>query len=111
MKIEPYPDFFKMLPQVDLPIDGVKGWLAQGDTFQIVFFEIQPKVTIPPHSHKAQWGILIEGALRLTIGDKVHELKPGDSYYIPEGVVHSGTAHTFTRAMDFFAEPHRYKTK
>jgi quercetin dioxygenase-like cupin family protein len=111
MKIEPYPDMIKSLPQVDLQIDGVKAWLVQCNTFQIVFFEIQPKVTIPPHSHKAQWGILIEGALRLTIGDKVHELKPGDSYYIPEGVVHSGTAHTFTRAMDFFAEPHRYKTK
>jgi quercetin dioxygenase-like cupin family protein len=111
MKIEPYPDFFKSLPQVDLPIDGVKGWLAQGDTFQIVFFEIQPNVTIPPHSHKAQWGILIEGALTLTIGEEVYELKQGDSYYIPEGVIHSGTAHTFTRAMDFFAEPHRYKPK
>lgn len=111
MKIEPYPDIIKSLPQVDLQIDGVKAWLAQGDTFQIVFFEIQPNVTIPPHSHKAQWGILIEGALSLTIGDKVHELTPGDSYYIPEGVVHAGTAHTFTRAMDFFTEPHRYKTK
>jgi len=96
---------------VDLQIDGVEAWLVQGDTFQIVFFEIQPNVIIPPHSHKAQWGFLIEGALSLTIGEEVHELKVGDSYYIPEGVVHSGTAHAFTRAMDFFAEPHRYQQK
>ena len=106
-----YPEIIKALPKVEINIDGVEAWLAQGDTFQIVFFEIQPGVTIPPHTHKAQFGMLIEGEMTLTIGDQTRQLKPGDSYYIPENVSHHGTFHTFSRAMDYFDEPKRYAPK
>jgi len=106
-----YPDIIKALPKVDINIEGVKAWLAQGDTFQIAFFEIQPGVIIPPHSHKAQYGIVVEGEMTLTIGDHRHKLKPGDSYFIPENVSHHATFHTLVRALDFFDEPDRYKTK
>ncbi|MFW9935532.1 MAG: cupin domain-containing protein [Candidatus Thorarchaeota archaeon] len=106
-----YPDIIKALPKVDITIEGIEAWLAQGDTFQIVFFEIQPGVIIPPHSHKAQYGMVIEGEMTLTIGDQTKRLKSGDSYYIPEGVTHHGFFHTFVRAMDYFDEPHRYKPK
>ena len=104
-----YPEPIKALPKADINIDGIEAWLAQGDTFQIVFFEIQPGVTIPPHTHKAQYGLIIEGEMTLTIGDKTHHLKAGDSYFIPENVSHHGIFHTFVRAMDFFDEPKRYK--
>ncbi len=106
-----YPDIIKTLPKVDINIDGIEAWLAQGETFQIVFFEIQPGVTIPPHSHKAQYGMLIEGEMTLTISDQTKRLKSGDSYYIPEDVTHHGISHTFVRAMDYFDEPNRYKPK
>jgi mannose-6-phosphate isomerase-like protein (cupin superfamily) len=104
-----YPDTIKALPKVDINIDGIEAWLAQGDTFQIIFFEIQPGVNIPPHTHKAQYGIVIEGEMTLTIGDKSHNLKAGDSYFIPENISHHGAFHTFVRAMDFFDESKRYK--
>ncbi|MFX1318335.1 MAG: cupin domain-containing protein [Promethearchaeota archaeon] len=106
-----YPPIIKALPQVDIGIDGIKAWLAQGDTFQIVFFEIQAGVTIPLHSHKAQYGIVLEGEMTLTIGNQTHEFRVGDSYYIPENVSHHGVFHTFVRAMDFFDEPSRYRPK
>ncbi|MFX1566018.1 MAG: cupin domain-containing protein [Promethearchaeota archaeon] len=106
-----YPDIIKALPKVDINIEGIEAWLAQGDTFQIVFFEIQLGVTIPPHAHKAQYGILIEGEMTLTIGDQSKRLKAGDSYYIPEDVIHQAIFHTFVRAMDYFDEPNRYKQK
>lgn len=111
MSHETYPDTIKALPKVDINIDGIEAWLAQGDTFQIVFFEIQPGVTILPHVHKAQYGIVIEGEMTLTIGDKTHQLKAGDSYFIPENVSHNGTFHTFVRVMDFFDEPKRYNSQ
>ncbi len=111
MTHDTYPPIIKALPQVDINIEGVEAWLAQGDTFQIVFFEIQPGVTIPPHSHKAQYGMVIKGEMTLTIGNKTHHLESGDSYYIPENIIHHGTFHTLVRAMDFFNEPNRYQTK
>lgn len=111
MKHSSYPNIIKALPEVDISIDGINAWLAQGETFQIVFFEIPPGVKIPPHSHKAQFGFVIEGSMTLTIGDQTHQLKSGDSYFIPENITHYGIFHTFVRAVDFFAEPDRYKTK
>ena len=67
---------------IDVPIDGVKGWLAQGTDFQIVFFEIDAEISITPHKHADQFGIVFEGELTLNIGDKQMRLKQGDSYFI-----------------------------
>ena len=105
-----FPEIITSLPHAIIPIEGVQGWIAQGEDFQIVFFEIEPG-KVPPHSHSAQWGIVIEGEMSLTIGDETKIYKKGDSYYIPEGVVHHAEFHTPFRALDFFAEPERYKTK
>ena len=85
--------------------------MAQGESFQIAFFEIEPIGIVPPHSHKAQYGFVIEGEMQLTIGDETRLYKKGDSYYIPEGVIHSAEFKTFCRIMDFFAEPARYETE
>jgi mannose-6-phosphate isomerase-like protein (cupin superfamily) len=106
-----YPKIIKSLPKIDIHLSGVQGWLAQGKDFQIVFFEIEPTDILPPHKHKAQWGIVIEGEMSLTIGGETKRYKKGDSYYIPEGVEHQAEFHTHFKALDFFAEPARYKIK
>lgn len=108
---EPYPDMIKNLPDIDLPIEGVHGRLLQAGDYQITFFEIEPIGEIPPHSHEAQWGIVIEGEMDLTIGGQTQSYKQGDSYYIPAGVEHSANFKTYFRALDLFAEPNRYQAK
>jgi len=109
MKRAAYPDIIKKLPRVKHSMDGVEGWLAQGKDFQIVFFEIEPTARVPPHSHSAQFGVVMEGELALTIGDETGTYKKGDTYFIPEGVVHHAEPRSFVLAMDFFAEPDRYR--
>lgn len=111
MSDKSYPDCIKNLPKGKIPFQGVEAWIAQGVTFQIAFFEIEPIGIVPPHSHSAQYGFVIEGEMSLTIGDKTYLYRKGDSYYIPEGVVHSAEFKTFVRVMDFFAEPARYETE
>ena len=111
MPEETYPDIIKNLPEADVPLPGVQAWIAQGKDFQIVFFEIEPVGAIPPHSHSAQYGIVLEGEMTLTIDGKSRRCIKGDSYFIPEGVVHQAEFHTHFRALDFFAEPTRYSTK
>ncbi|UCG89711.1 MAG: cupin domain-containing protein [Candidatus Heimdallarchaeota archaeon] len=106
-----FPDIIKSLPLADISMEGVKGWIAQGKDFQIVFFEIEPTGILPPHSHSAQWGIVVEGEMSLTIAGETKKYTKGDSYYIPESTVHQAEFHTKFRALDFFAEPERYKTK
>jgi quercetin dioxygenase-like cupin family protein len=108
---ELFPDIIKALPKADISIEGVQAWIAQGKDFQIVFFEITAGVSLPPHSHSAQFGIVIEGEMTLTINGKAKQCRKGDSYYIPEGAIHQAEIHTFFQALDFFAEPARYKPK
>ena len=111
MPTENYPDCIQNLPKAKIPFQGVQAYIAQGSQFQVGFFEIEPIGVVPPHSHSAQYGFVIEGELLLTIGDDTKLYKKGDSYYIPEGVVHSAEVKTFCRVIDFFAEPARYETE
>ena len=104
-----YPEIIAGLPEADIPFDGVKGRLLQGEDHQVVFFEIDPIGEVAPHSHGAQWGVVFEGEMELTIGDQTRTYRKGDRYYIPAGVIHSAVFKTKTWVMDFFADRNRYR--
>jgi len=107
----PYPEMIRNLPEIDIKLEGIRGWLLQSKDKQIVFFDIQPVGEIPPHSHCDQWGLVVEGEMRLNIGGKSKVYRKGDRYFIPEGVVHSATFLTRVNAIDVFDDPKRYKIK
>ncbi len=106
-----YSEMLKKLPEADINFKGLKGWILQGKDHQIVFFDIVPIGEVSEHSHGEQWGIVIEGEMELTIGGKTKTYKKGDSYFIPDKVVHSATFKCRTRVMDFFNDKDRYKIK
>ena len=106
-----YPRFITDLPEIDVPMKGVKGWLSQASGHQVVFFEIQPIGEVPLHSHGEQWGIVVEGEMELTIGDRTQLYRPGDSYHIPAGVEHGAVFLSHFRAIDVFADSDRYGVK
>jgi len=107
----PYPDMIRGLPQIDVPFKGVRGWLIQSTDKQVVFFDINPVGEVPPHSHCAQWGLVVEGEMKLTIGGETNVYRKGDWYYINEGVVHSATFLTRVHVIDVFDDTQRYKIK
>jgi len=107
----PYPEMIRGLPEIDIPLEGVRGWLLQGDKTQVCFFDIEPIAQVPPHSHCAQWGMVIEGEMELTIGGKANLYRKGDWYYIPEGVTHGATFPMRVQVMDIFDDTSRYHTK
>ena len=111
MTEEIYPKMITGLPEVDVPFKGVKGWLLQGIDKQVVFFDIEPNASIPEHSHSEQWGVVIEGEVELMVNGFKKVYQKGDCYHIPAGAVHSATSRTRFKAVDFFAEPNRYKPK
>lgn len=104
-----YPQVISGLPEADIPFEGVRGWLSQGVDHQIVFFEIEAIGEVKAHKHGAQWGVVFEGEMELTIGGKSGTYRKGDNYFIPEGVLHSAVFKTKTFVMDFFADKDRYK--
>ena len=107
----PFPDIITKLPQADIPFPGVKGWISQNVDHQVVFLEIEAIGAVAEHSHCAQWGIVVEGEMDLTIGGVTNKYKKGDSYFIPDGVLHSALFKQKTYAIDYFADNKRYLPK
>jgi quercetin dioxygenase-like cupin family protein len=106
-----YPDMIRNLPEIDIPFKGVRGWILQSGDQQVVFFDIQAGVIVPPHTHCTQWGFVLDGELALTIDGKTNVYRKGDWYFIPEGVVHSANSSTRVNVIDVFDAPDRYKAK
>lgn len=107
-----FPKVITNLPEADVRFKGVRGWIAQGESHQIVFFEIEPLGDVSEHSHDSpQWGIVVEGKMVLTIDGKTHIYEKGDEYFIPTHANHSAKFLSKCRAIDFFGERMRYKPK
>ncbi len=107
-----YPKVIMDLPEADIPFKGVKAWIVQTESRQLIFFEMQPDAIVPEHSHGyPQWGMLIEGGMKLTVDGKARTIRKGDEYLIPAYAKHSVTFLAQTRVMDLFLEKTRYKAK
>jgi len=87
---ETFPKPIRDLPEADIPLEGVKAYLSQSDTHQIIFMEFEKDVDLPEHSHAAQIGIVLEGRIDLTIAGKTKTFTKGDQYFIKEDTPHSG---------------------
>ncbi|OGA35142.1 MAG: cupin [Betaproteobacteria bacterium RIFCSPLOWO2_12_FULL_62_13b] len=107
------PEIITRLPEAELPFPPttVKANVLQSEHGQLVFFQMLKDVELPAHSHKAQWGTVLEGLVEVTISGETRMHAPGSCYYIPAGVVHSARIPAGAKVMDFFEEPDRYRLK
>lgn len=111
MQAPDFPAFVRGLPEADLPADGLRGWLLQSDSGELLFMEAVKDVYVPLHSHCDQWGFVVDGSVELTIGDETRTYGRGDSYVIPAGTLHGGRIGAGFRAVDFFTDPNRYEPR
>ncbi len=102
------PAFYRLdaLEEVTLA-EGVTARFVPGGRMMFSFVRLAPGATVPSHHHPhEQLGHMIEGSLLMTIGDETREIRPGDVYAIPGGVVHSATGGPEGGlALDVFAPP------
>ena len=108
---ELFPEPILNLPEADIPINGLKAHLAQGESFQILFMKFEKDITLPEHAHESQWGVILEGKIDLTINGKNYTYKKGDRYFIPNGVKHAGKIYAGYADITFFNQNDRYKSK
>ena len=106
-----FPGPIKNLPQADIPIKGLKAYLSQADTHQILFMEFSKNVELPEHSHESQMGVVLEGKIDLVIDGIKYTYSKGERYFIPAGTKHSGKIYAGYADITFFNEPDRYKIK
>lgn len=103
-----FPEMILDLPEADIPLKGIKAYLSQGTTHQIVFMEFAEDVELPEHSHESQWAVVLEGRIDLTIDGILHTYQKGDRYFIPSNVVHSGKIYKGYSDITFFNQVDRY---
>jgi quercetin dioxygenase-like cupin family protein len=107
-----FPEVITGLPEADISFKGVKAWILQGEKHQLVFFEMDRSAQVPEHSHNyPQWGMVVDGEMKLTIDGKMRICKRGDDYLIPAKAKHYATFSRSSRVIDLFSERARYKPK
>lgn len=106
-----FPDFIEKLPQAEIPVSGVEGFLLKAERHQVAFLRSERDMTMPEHSHAAQWEIPLEGNAEVTIGGKARLFGPGQPLFVPAGVPHSGKVKGPYTAIIIFDSPDRYGVK
>lgn len=111
MNADIFPEPIRRLPQADIPFDGITAYLSQAEGHQIIFMHFSQDVELPEHTHSAQWGLVLEGQITMTIGGKTRTYGRGERYFIPASVPHSGHIHAGYADMTYFDQPDRYAAK
>lgn len=109
MSSSEFPDFVQNLPEADLPFVGLRGWLLQSGSGQVLFNESDVEISVPEHLHGDQWGVVVDGEIELTVGDQTRTYSRGDTYFIPAGTLHRAQIYPGFRAVDYFADLDRHK--
>ena len=86
---------------------GAMSGLVSGEHIMLSFLEMAEGAKVPEHAHpEEQAGIMLQGRLRLKIGDEEKVMAKGDAYIIPPNVTHSGMVEEGPmRIMDVFGPP------
>ena len=65
--------------------------VATGEHMQLVWARYEPGTSYKLHSHPhEQFSVLLKGRLRLTVGEEVRDIGPGDMWHAPANVAHGG---------------------
>ena len=65
--------------------------VGTAEHLQLVWARYEPgaKYTMHSHTHD-QFSVLLQGRMRLTVGDETREIGPGDVWHAPANVMHGG---------------------
>lgn len=112
MADEPFfPEIIASLPTAELPIAGVSSYLFQGESQQFIFMSFDQDVAVPEHAHEAQWGVVLDGRIELSIDGDRRVLTKGDTYFIPKDVPHSARIEKGYKDLTLFNQKDRYRPK
>jgi len=106
-----FPDAIRKLPEASLTIQGARAYLSQALTHQILFMEFAEDADVPAHAHAAQFSIVLEGKIELTISGDTQTYAKGERYSIPAGAEHCAKIYAGYADVTFFDEAGRYRAK
>jgi quercetin dioxygenase-like cupin family protein len=96
--------YHEKLEKKDLGGGVVLQILGSGECMNTLHWNMGDQSVVALHQHpQEQFGYVIKGGFRMTVGDETVELKAGDAYFIPPNVPHTFTAVGETEAIDVFS--------
>lgn len=89
------------------PSPGITAELVSGDGLMTVWMWIEPETSLAVHHHPhEQIGVVLEGAIAVTIGGETRRVGPGGAYVVPPDVPHGGlTGPEGCLVLESFAPP------
>lgn len=106
-----FPDMITKHPEADIPVKGLRSYLLQAGVQQFIFMEFDQDAEVPAHSHEAQWAVVLDGEIELTIAGIRSTFRRGDTYFINKGEVHSARIFKGYRDLTLFDQVERYRVK
>ena len=74
-------------------LPGITMRVISGPTLMTAWIRMEPNTALPMHQHShEQLGVVIEGAVRLTIDGETRALGVGHAYNVPSQIAHGGTS-------------------
>lgn len=106
-----FPEIITNLPRADVPGERVRAYLLQGERKQVVFVAFDDDVDAREESHAAQWVVVLDGEVELTMAGEKAVYRRGDTYFVPAGAPHAARIKAGSRLLDIFDEADRYRVK
>jgi quercetin dioxygenase-like cupin family protein len=103
-----FPEFITALPAPAAPLP-MQAHIVPSEHVLTMFFETDDDLEVPEHAHGAQWGVVLEGELELTVDGVARSYRRGDTYYVPAGAPHLARVKGRYAGIDVFADAHRYE--
>jgi quercetin dioxygenase-like cupin family protein len=107
---EYFPPFIRALPEPDSPV-RMDARIVPSEHVLTMFYEITDAVEVPAHRHGAQWGVVLAGSMELEIEGTATTYGAGDSYYVPDGALHTARISAGYKGIDVFADADRYSVR
>ncbi|MFA5026955.1 MAG: cupin domain-containing protein [Candidatus Methylomirabilota bacterium] len=104
--------FFQLSDIQEAPlINGITIKGISGENISVSFLEFPPFARIPPHRHpNEQIGIVEDGELEYTIGDRTMVCRKGMAFLVPPNTTHSAAvvSEQPVRLVDVFTPPRQF---
>ncbi len=101
----PFPEPVRKLPYANL--SGADVYVLDDGQNQVLFMEVpadRAPVTVPTHTHGVEWGVVVEGEIEMTLGDRKERHPAGTTHLIPAGLPHSFRFQSGTSSIHYFRE-------
>ena len=96
--------FHEKLEKIDMGEGVIRQYLGEGKLMNAQHWNMADRSEVKLHKHpQEQFGYVIKGGFKMTIGGQTAELKAGDAYFIPPDVLHEFIALGETEAIDIFS--------